>query len=71
MERSAVEQTLDRIRRAAKQGWVFEDTRMTPGVPLMGARNPQGEVAGIVGYWKREGDCSEIWELLNEAGVPQ
>jgi len=63
----------DRMGRAKEEGWIFEDSRLTPGIPLWGCRRPDGEVAGVLGYLhlpSPDGMTSFI-ENMDAVGVPK
>lgn len=66
-----LQEVSDRISRAVKAGWTFEDTRLTPGVPTYGMKRPSGEPAGIIGFLSCERHASHANEQLDKFGVPE
>ena len=60
----------DRVARAETLGWVFEDSRLTPGCPVMGVRTPRGEAAGLVPSLGWKGKEHLVMAELDRVGVP-
>ena len=63
------EELLSRFDRAKALGWLIEDCLLTPGVPRLGVRRPDGEIAGI-GHPLTSQFTDRLWDDLDRLGVP-
>jgi hypothetical protein len=65
-----------RVEFGRLAGWNVVDSRLTPGIPVLGVVRPDGTPAGLLGSWSRlagpdgQPDFEAMLRRLDELGYP-
>ena len=58
-----------RIKKIEELGWVYEDTRLTPGIPTYGLKGPEGQRI-VLGWLHNDEQFERALKIMDERGVP-